>query len=537
MSSRFEILQELNEVGEKIDKYTASYPKRRKNAPLNDIETRMNNLRKEIILQEDRDTFNRLLDKLTDWYVNPEFMRVYTKRKPRVPKIEPLEELAKLEKQEEEKQEEEDLEGLEEKAKQVEEDLEMLEGPVKYEDLEKYDEELRIRMMKEYFPEIFRNVEKSKEESKKEDETRMGSKPASAKQDETRMGSKPASAKQDETRMGSKPASAKQDEIRMGSKPASAKQDETRMGSKPKPPRDVIEMDLEDIEDVDVEEMDLEDIEDVDVEEMDLADIEDVDVEEMDLADIEDVTEEEEMKEDKREEEKIEEKISPEMEEIHNNIRKEEREKVMREFNLVDPTIGTIDIPKERLGIEGKTLKILNDDIKYFINRFPDMLMMEADVYKKTNKKNKKALQEIHRRIQAKLSPDPKKEEEGKKVGIILDADKFIDMKISELLATKTLEGLTPANLVDITEQPKSQGRDVGSYTITRKGGRDIINNAPVYRSIPTTQPEKPKRKGEINQDTIYKNTAMDKVDIARMEMRDNPFIRKQKSRPLNIIL
>jgi hypothetical protein len=254
--------------------------------------------------------------------------------------------------------------------------------------------------------------------------------------------------------------------------------------------------------------------------------------------------EKEEMKEEMKEEEaevKMEEaEVKAEelsMEEIHNNIRKEEREKVMREFNLVDPTIGTIDIPKERLGVEGKTLKILNDDIKYFINRFPDMLKIEADVYKKTNKKNKKALEDIHRRIQAKLSPD-KKEEEGQKVGIILDADKFIDMKISEILATKTLEGLTPANLVDITEEPKSQGRDVGSYTITRnRQGRDVINNAPVYRSIPTTQPQQPKRKAEIKQETIYKNTAMDKVDIARMEMRDNPFIRKQMAKPLNIIL
>ncbi len=243
----------------------------------------------------------------------------------------------------------------------------------------------------------------------------------------------------------------------------------------------------------------------------------------------------EERDEERREEEKLEEEISPEMEEFHNQIRKEERERVMKEFNLVDSTIGTIDIPKERLGIEGKTIKILNNDIKYFINRFPDMLKMEASVYKKTNKKNKKALQDLHRRIQAKLSPDPKKED--KKVGIILDADKFIDMKITELLATKTLEGLTPANLVDITEEPKSQGRDVGSYTLTRKGGRDVISNAPVYRSIPTTQPQQPKRKGEIKQSTIYENSGKTKVDIAKMELNNNPFIRQQKPKRLNIIL
>ncbi len=243
--------------------------------------------------------------------------------------------------------------------------------------------------------------------------------------------------------------------------------------------------------------------------------------------------EREEEREDEREEEREEEREDDDMEEIHNQIRKDERERVMREFNIVDPTIGTIDIPKERLGIEGKTIKILNDDIKYFLERFPDMLKMEADVYKKTNKKNKKLLQDIHRRIQAKLSSPEKTE----RVGIILDADKFIDMKITELLAAKTLEGLTPANLVDITEEPKSKGRDIGSYTIVRKGGRDVINSTPVYRAIPSTQPERKEQRGEIPQSTIYKNSGKTKVDIAKMEMRDNPFIRQTQPKRLNIIL
>lgn len=440
--TRMEILKELNEVGEKIDKYTSSYPKQRRNKPLNDIETRMNDLRKEIKRQEDTETFNRLLDKLTDWYLNPQFAKVYTKRRPKFPKIEPL---------------------VAGEMKELEEELE----PSKKEE-EKTDVEMEIEKSKEEaleIPEVERMMEKQDKEAMEEEEL------------ETR---KRLEKKGEELE--------RQEELERLEK----------MNEKEEIKEEKKEEELE--------------------------------------AEAEEEVEAEVKEEAKVEEEILEEEISPEMEEIHNNIRKEEREKVMREFNLVDPTIGTIDIPKERLGIEGKTLKILNDDIKYFINRFPDMLKMEADVYKKTNKKNKKALQDIHRRIQAKLSPQ--KEEEGKKVGIILDADKFIDMKISELLATKTLEGLTPANLVDITEQPKSQGRDVGSYTITRnRQGRDVINNAPVYRSIPTTQPEKPKRKAEINQDTIYKNTAMDKVDIARMEMRENPFIRKQKSRPLNIIL
>lgn len=312
--------------------------------------------------------------------------------------------------------------------------------------------------------------------------------------------------------------------------------------------------------------------------------------------------EEREEKKEEVEEAKMEEEmpvagegIDPEMEAIHDQIRKDERRRVMEEFGLSakeeteepkeetkeetkeepeveveeeteveveepstdtipkeenvnmmimkdrevakdDPTIGDIQIPKERLGIMGKNIKELNDDIKYFTKRFPDILKLEADAYKKIDKKNLLALQDIHRRIQAKLLPDGEKKEG--RIGIILDADKFIDMKISELLAAKTLEGLTPANLVDITEEPKSQGRDIGSFTITKnRAGRDVINNAPVYRSIPTTQPPKPMRRGEIKQETIYKNSGKDKVDIAKMEMASNPFIRRTKVSPLNIIL
>jgi len=493
------IKERLAKVDEVVTRYTAGYPKSfRKGKVLKSIEDDMKSLLKDIKDIEDGKEYNRLIDKLTNWYIDPRFLDTYTKRKPRLPDVVAYKEPKK-----------------EAKEELVEMEIEQMPSS------KKAPEKITLSTPRET-PSKLEPSNTPRSPDTKSKKTKMKSrevlgkedKPASAKQDETRMGSKPASAKQDETRMGSKPASAKQDETRMGSKPASAKQDETRMGSKPKPPRDVEEMDLDDIEDVDVEEMDLDDNEDVDVEEMDLDDIEDV----VDMK-------------------KEEMDIDPEMEEFHNQIRKEEREKVMREFNLVNSTIGSIDIPKERLGIEGKTIKILNDDIKYFINRFPDMLKMEATVYKKTNKKNKKALQDLHRRIQAKLSPNPKKEREDEKVGIILDADKFIDMKITELLATKTLEGLTPANLVDITEEPKSKNRDVGSYTLTRMGGRDIISNAPVYRAIPTTQPKQPKGKGEIKQSTIYENSGKTKVDIAKMELKDNPFIRKQNPKRLNIIL
>jgi len=481
--SRMEILQELNEVGEKIDKLTSSYSKQRKNRQIDEIEKGMNSLKKEIRLNEDRETYNKLLDKLQGWYVNPEFSKVYTKRKPRVPNIEPLELLV------DRRERLEELAELEKKPPFTAQEM-----------LAKSGSGL-IMMTDKAFERLEERIKKDQEGTEKLETSEM-------EEEEELERYEKAEREKVVEKFG------KEDE-------EMAKVEEEPPSPPPLPTPRTIERLIQEQQELEKEEE-----EEAKVEE-----------EEAKVEEEEAKAEEEEAKAEEEEVKKEEEKISPEMEEIHNNIRKEEREKVMKEFNLVDPTIGSIDIPKERLGVEGKTTKILNDDIKYFINRFPDMLKVEADVYKKTNKKNKKALQDIHRRIQAKLSPDPKKEEEGKKVGIILDADKFIDMKISELLATKTLEGLTPSNLVNITEVPKSEARDVGSYTITKRAGRDVINNAPVYRSIPTTQPQKPKRKGEINQNTIYKNTAMDKVDIARMEMRDNPFIRKQKTKPLNIIL
>ena len=254
-----------------------------------------------------------------------------------------------------------------------------------------------------------------------------------------------------------------------------------------------------------------------------------------------------------KEEERVEideEGISPEMEEFHNQIRKDERERVIKEFGIKTEGISAIkidnedkiDIPKERLGTEGKSVEILNSDIKYFLKRFPDLLKLERNVYNKSDKKDRKLLVDIHRRIQAKLS-SPEDEEKSKRIGIILDADAYIDTKINEILARKTLEGLTPANLVDITKEPKSKGKDVGSYTLTKMGGRDVVQNAPVYRAIPSTsdeaqmEEEKEPKEAKINQSTIYKNSGKTKVDIAKMELNTNPFIKRTRPQRLNIIL
>ncbi len=551
-----DIKLKLLQLDDQVTKYTRSYPKSfRKATLLKEIENGMKSLLKDIKNKEDGAEYNKLIGRLNDWYSDPKFSETYQKRKPRLPDVQKYE----MSIEEEEKEDDTERPQLMSNTPGTSTftpgpETPMVDTPMGG-DLTPMEGDITDNLLDLETPRMEMTGESKKEKANKErnrkrrerkkksdlgleiekmtkklKETKKEQEKTIKKLEKEKDAKMKAKLEKEIKRLEMRNKEIKEEIIREIDEEEERKEDveEEEKEDVKVMDLDVEEMDLADIEDV-ASEMDLADIEDVvDEEEMDLADIEDV--EEIDLADIEDVEEEEE-------EEKKEDEISPEMEEFHDKIRKDEREKVMREFNLVDPTIGSIDIPKERLGIEGKTIKILNDDIKYFIKRFPDILKMEASVYKKTNKKNKKALQDLHRRIQAKLSPDPKKEDEGGKVGIILDADKFIDMKITELLAAKTLEGLTPSSLVDITEEPKSKGRDVGSYTLTRRGGRDIINNAPVYRAIPSTQPKQPKRRGEISQSTIYKNSGKTKVDIAKMEMRDNPFIRESKPKRLNIIL
>jgi len=254
------------------------------------------------------------------------------------------------------------------------------------------------------------------------------------------------------------------------------------------------------------------------------------------------------------EEPKVEEPISeePKVEEQKVEMDEEIKEKISDEsinkpIKVDEGLIKTgmegnfeLDIPKSRLIIKGKSIEELNKDIKYFLNKYPSLLKTETRIYNESDKKNMKVIVEIHKRIQGVLSPEGEKKE--KTIGIILDADKYIDQKINELLARKTLEGLTPANLVNITEIPKSKGMDVGSYTILKNSsGVPNVENAPVYRAIPSTNEEQIDKdkmtSGEINQNTIYKNIAKRPVDIAKMQIQNNPFVKSKKTNRLNIIL
>ncbi len=212
-----------------------------------------------------------------------------------------------------------------------------------------------------------------------------------------------------------------------------------------------------------------------------------------------------------------------------------EKEEERKSESIKDVPSFSIDIPEGRKGAEGKTARQLNSDIKYFLKNYPALLKNEAELYKKADKKNKQVLKDIHRRIIAILIP----KEEKKTIGIILDAEKYLNEKINQILSMKTVEGLRPADLVEVTEEPKKKGREVGSYAVVEnRNGKPSAEKLPVYRAIPSTNEMKPKsRKSRINTASIKQNIGKRKVDIAKMEISNNPFAKEQKSNRFDIIL
>lgn len=206
---------------------------------------------------------------------------------------------------------------------------------------------------------------------------------------------------------------------------------------------------------------------------------------------------------------------------------------------IQDVPRSNIIIPPELLGVEGKTAKQLSNEIKFLLKKYPTMLKQERRRYRKADKKNLRQMKDIHSRIIGILKPE-EEGKKGKKVGIILDADQYINDKINEILASKTIAQLRPADLVDITEEPKKKGREVGSYAIIKdRSGKPAVERQPVYRAIPSTIDMKPKtRKVRIRESILLKNIGKRPVDIARMEIANNPFAKEGKTpNRLDIIL
>ena len=208
----------------------------------------------------------------------------------------------------------------------------------------------------------------------------------------------------------------------------------------------------------------------------------------------------------------------------------------VEETEIKDIPQDVLAIPKERASTKGKSEEQLINDIEYFFKTYPDMLDKEKAQFNKIQRGKspalrKKQLMELHRRIVGKIGKI-EDDKENKRIGIILNADKYLDNKINAILLQKLTEGLTPASLVvDVSDKTKTDSsKRVGSYQIT-KGRSGLLNaqKAPIYRSIPSTndsQTRKSKRPIELK---TLPTQRWDEVNTAKKQVRLDPFINEDK--------
>ena len=190
-------------------------------------------------------------------------------------------------------------------------------------------------------------------------------------------------------------------------------------------------------------------------------------------------------------------------------------------------------IPKERASTTGKSEAQLKDDLNYFFNTYPDMLKKQKGQFMtilrgKSPALRKKQFIELHRRIVGLVgNVEDISKDIGKQIGIVLNADKYLDDKINAILLDKITKGMNPAQLVvDVTDKTKDdKSKRIGSYQIT-KGRSGLLNaqKAPVYRSIPSTNDSQDRRSGRPIKLKTLPTQRWDEVNTAKKQMRLDPF-------------
>jgi len=208
----------------------------------------------------------------------------------------------------------------------------------------------------------------------------------------------------------------------------------------------------------------------------------------------------------------------------------------VEEMEIKDVPQDIRAIPKERASTTGKSEAQLKDDINYFFKTYPDMLKKERGQYLtiirgKSPALRKKQLIELHRRIVG-LVGNVEENGIGKNIGIVLNADKYLDDKINAILLQKITDGMKPASLVvNVTDKTKDdKSKRVGSYQIT-KGRSGLLNaqKAPVYRSIPSTNDSQDRRSNRPIKLKTLPTQRWDEVNTAKKQMRLDPFEPKRE--------
>ena len=154
-------------------------------------------------------------------------------------------------------------------------------------------------------------------------------------------------------------------------------------------------------------------------------------------------------------------------------------------------------IPPARRSSENKNAVKLNNDIQYFLRAYPKVLATEKGIYKRTNKKSLEGLRKLHIRIVTKLELNKQDgsapKEGGKRIGVIVDADEFIQNKIKEVLMNNKFNNITASSIINMNEDEPEQrdnpnSRDIGDFEVVEDtGGNMSVQREATYRYIPTT--------------------------------------------------
>jgi hypothetical protein len=209
------------------------------------------------------------------------------------------------------------------------------------------------------------------------------------------------------------------------------------------------------------------------------------------------------------------------------------------------------DIPKEtklskidesRFSTQFKTIAQLNEDIKYFISNFGNVLGKTLiEEYNKINKQNLAQVRRLHGKMSGVLQTDKKKEV---KIGIIIDADEYIREKINMVIAQNATSGLKASGLIiNVEGEPTKEGdKSIGNFDVrkARLGGSLAYQREPVYRFIPKSNPqnvdleERKKPSGRGIQ--MLGTKRIDLVSTATRQRANDPFAKSRNTIKLKYI-
>jgi len=196
-----------------------------------------------------------------------------------------------------------------------------------------------------------------------------------------------------------------------------------------------------------------------------------------------------------------------------------------------------------RLGTRGKDIKELLSDINYFFNNFKSQLKRESEIFKEVDKTNLDQLRKLHGRIVGKLAP--KQKDEGKRVGIVVNADDYIREKMKQILQEQTFASIRPEDLViDVGKKDEKDVKDFGDYEVKRAidGGLAATREA-IYRYMPSEndpdvgqfEKSEKQRKKPNRLSMLKPRLNNERTNAIRMNVR-NPFRVPQKTMKLKYL-